>query len=208
MKLSTGATCRNQTSDDASQWTRLESLDNCSGNKVQDAMFSESGTNVTKSDYVTVSISSLVLVVLGFVTFTLLQIICCGLLYFKKRLRFSVSAGEGKIVLSDTSSNYIHHYDYISSLNISTLPELPARPTQTTSCENSEKLHVNSSLKPEESDYVQSAALRIGVDLKEPNLYVRNELYDGRLQTVESDDNKPHQAHAETPENYRNFADE
>jgi hypothetical protein len=202
MKLNTGAAFHSQTSD-VSQWTRLESFENCSGNQVHDAMLPASGINVTKSDFVPVSKSCLSLVVLGIVIFTVLQIICCGLLYFKMRLRFSASAVEEKIMVSDTSSNNIHHYDYISSPNTSTLPELPARPTQATSCENSGKLHVNNSPKSVKSDHVKTAALRIGVDLKEPCLYICNELYDEHSLTVESDDNKSHHSRAETPENIR-----
>jgi hypothetical protein len=193
MKLNTGAAFHSQMSDDVSQWMRLESFENCSGNKVQDVMLPANGTNLTKSDYVPLSMSSLSLVVLGIVIFTVLQIICCGLFYFKMRLRYSASIGEEKIMMSDTSSNHIHHYDYIS-----TLPELPARPTQTMSCENSGKLHVNTSPKPEKSDNVQTAALHTGVDLKEPCLYIRNELYDEHLHVVESGDNKSNHARVET----------
>jgi uncharacterized membrane protein YciS (DUF1049 family) len=195
MKLNTGATFHSQMSDDVSQWMRLESFKNCSGNEVHDAMLPANGTNLTKSDYVPVSTSSLLLVVLGIVIFTVLQVICCGMFYFKMRLRFSASVGEEKIMLSETSSNHIHHYDYISSPNMSTLPELPARPTQTTSCENSGKLHVNISPKLEKSDNVQTAALHIGA---QPCLYIRNELYDEHLHIVESDDNKSHHARVET----------
>jgi hypothetical protein len=196
MKLNTGAAFHSHTSDDVSQWMRLESYENCSGNKIHEAMLPANGTNL-KSDYTPVSMSCLLLVVLGIVIFTVLQIICCGVLYFKMRRRFSAIVGEEKIMLSDTSSNHIHHYDYISSHNMSTLPELPARPTQTTTYEHSGKLHVNISPKPKKTDNVQTAALHTGVDLKEPYLCIRNELYD------ESDDNESHHARVEIPNNYR-----
>jgi hypothetical protein len=119
------------------------------------------------------------------------------------RPRFSASAGEEKIILSDTGSSNIHHYEYISSPNVSTLPELPARPTQPTSCENRGKLHVNTSPKSVKSDLVKSADFHIGDDLKEPCLYISNELYEEHLHIIESDGNKSHYARAETPEDIK-----
>ncbi|PNF27710.1 hypothetical protein B7P43_G13762 [Cryptotermes secundus] len=199
MKLDTGTAFHRQMSEDVSQWLRLESFQNCSGNEIQDAMLPASGTNLTKSDYILVSMSTLLLVVLGFVIFTVLQIICCALLYFKMRLRFAAIVGEEKIMQSDTSSNNIHHYDYISSPNMSNLPELPARPSQTESCENSGKLHVNKSPKPDKCGNVQTAALHIADDLQEPCLCIRNDLYEEQLLMVESVDNKSHHALVETP---------
>jgi hypothetical protein len=143
------------------------------------------------------------LVVLGIVKLTVLQIICCGQMYFKMRQRFSVSVGQENIMLCDRSSKNVRHYDYITSPSMSALPEVPVRPAQTTSCENSDKLRVGASPEPEETDHTRSAAIRTGVDLIEPYLCIRNELYDESLRNVEPDVTDSRHAHYKIPENYR-----
>jgi hypothetical protein len=202
MKVHISAIFRSQTSEQAFKWTILESLENCSENNIHDVMFPASGTNLN-SEYLSLSISSISLVVLGIVTFVVLQLICCGLIYFKMRKRCSVSAGQEQILLCDISSNHINHYDYITNPRMSDLPELPARPTQTTSCENSERPHISTSSEPEETDHVQSAAHHTGVDLIEPYLYIRNDLYADCLQHVGPDVTESSHAHYEIPKNYR-----
>jgi hypothetical protein len=200
MKLHTRAIFYSLTSVQASKWATLETLENCSENNIHDVMFPASDTNLTNSEYISLSISSISLVVLGIVTFTVLQIMCCGLMYFKIRQRCSVSAGQEEIMLCDRSCNHIHHYDYVTSPSTSDLPELPARPTP---CANSDKLHTSTSPEPEETGHAQSAALHTGVDLIVPCLYIRNELYDEWLHNVEPDVTESRRAHDEIPENYR-----
>jgi hypothetical protein len=177
MNLHIGAIFHNQKSEQASKWMTLESFENCSANKVDDVMFSVSANNVTDSEYISVSKSSLWLVALGILTFTGLQIICCGYMYFKMRQRFAVSAELEKVTSSDRSSNQIHDYDYITSPSMSKLPDIPARPTQTTPCQNGGNLPVRTAPEPEEPDPVQTADRPTRVDLKEPYLCIRNDLY-------------------------------
>jgi hypothetical protein len=130
--LDTEATCQNQVSDDISQWTQLEFVNNCSENPVPNVL-STTVMPYTKSDDRVVAVSSYYVVPLFILGAVALQFMCFGLfvLYLRRRRPPTVSTTRGdSSVHSDSSSNHNCQYDYIQIPNIYTTPQLPARPKQ------------------------------------------------------------------------------
>jgi hypothetical protein len=134
MMLYTKATCKNQLTGYVSQWTELESFNNCSKNRVPNVL-SESGTELTNSEVAVASLTSSYAVPLFIAGAVALQFVCFCLLilYLKRKRRSSViTAGEQRSVIFDSTSVHDYQYDYVQIPNSCMPPQLPARPVRTT----------------------------------------------------------------------------
>jgi hypothetical protein len=130
--LDTKATCQNQVSGNISQWTQLEFVNNCSENPVP-SMFSESVTPYMKSDDRVDAVDFFYVIPLFIVGAVAFQFMCFGL-YLLYLMRYPPAVSTTRVersVLSDSGSSHIFQNDYIQFPNISTTPQLLARPIQT-----------------------------------------------------------------------------
>jgi hypothetical protein len=160
------ATCRNQSSGEATDWTELKHVENCLGNQVPDVP-STGDNKLAVCDEVPAPGALCQVVLLVTVILIILLLTFHGVLaiiYFKRR-REEADCGGDKPKHVDTNSDHNYQYDYILNSNIHRLPKFPSRPTQTNYCEKSEVLQVNTSLYSDNLDHVKSGALENEVGL-------------------------------------------
>jgi hypothetical protein len=158
--LGTEATCRYQSSRGTVHWSELKHY-NCPENEVREVP-STSDANLTTSDGGVVSDTSSHLLLLVNVIFMSLLLICCSILaiiYCRKRPGTLASPGGDKPEHIGTSSDQKDQYDYISSSDMYSLPELPSRPTEA-NYEKPDLLQANTSLYSDNSCYQQSGVLQ------------------------------------------------
>jgi hypothetical protein len=208
-QLNKGATCRKEKSGDIMQWTELKSFNSCQRNQLAD-MSSSIGTNLKGSDDTLLPADFFHLLLLVIVIFVVLQLLCCSVLtvLYCKTFRSSGSLGGEKSVHFNESAGHDCQYEYIKSPDNYSLPELPPRQKQITSCEQANQLQINWSVQSEKFDFVQLAVSHnegFG-EHTSCGTYKSHDYYDERHQEIAYNDKKSHHTDdGTTPEEASSF---
>jgi hypothetical protein len=117
--VETVATCRNQSSGEATDWTELKHVENCSRNQVPDVP-STGDNKLAVCDEVPApgALSQVVLLVTVILIILLLTFHgVLAIIYFKRR-REKAACGGDKPKHVDTNSDQIYQYDEILNYNV------------------------------------------------------------------------------------------